>query len=241
MSSGPLLAENDKVVLYDTVNSYYAGLVRVALAENNIDFVSRYVNMQAQENLEPWYMRLNAKGTIPALRTAAGDMVNESRNIVNWAYDSSESEGEKRVLDRLYSECPGSLAWLCGAAKIPLLKVLVKSPLASVMLPRIISKHQSDNPDLKEVYEEKLVALSQKHFTKRIEDVQARVQQVVDSLEAERMRSAAVSEGAWLLGAAYGRADAVATAYLQWVIRCNEHSEIVEQDNVWKIIKGSEP
>lgn len=65
----------------------------------------------------------------------------------------------------------------------------------------------------------KLAAMSKKHFTKRIEDVQGNVQATVDWLERRRTQSG----GPWLLGGSFGRADAVASAYLQWVDRCNAY------------------
>eukprot|EP00966_Prymnesium_polylepis_P047571 1101577-Prymnesium_polylepis.1 len=101
------LDDTDRAVLYDSVNSYYAGVVRMALAERDIDFSSYYINMPKQEQLAPWYMRMNPAGMVPALKSAAGEIVNDSRNIVNWAYGSKESAGEKEVLDKLYSEVSG--------------------------------------------------------------------------------------------------------------------------------------
>jgi len=209
-----------KAVLYDSVNSYYAGLVRMALAEQGVPFTSKYVNMPALEQLEPSYMRINPAGMVPALQTASGDVVNDSRNIVNWAYGSAESASEKEVLDQLYSECAGSLAWLSGEVTIPLIKVMAKSPAMKIVLPRTIRRYQSENPDLHDVYEKKLAAMSKKHFSKSIWDVQRNIQRVVDWLEAQRHKSG----GPWLLGNEFGRADAVATAYLQWLTRCNEYN-----------------
>lgn len=213
------MSEPMSAVLFDSVNSYYAGLVRVALAENNVSFTSHYVNMPKCEQLAPWYMRINPAGTVPALRAEDGQIVNESRTIVNWAYGSDESAGDKEILDQLYSECPGSLAWLCGEAKILLLKIMVHSPAMKILLPRTIRKHQAGNPDLHELYEKKLSAMSKKHFTKSITDVQHNIQRVVESLEKRRI----LSGGPWLLGASFGRADAVACAYLQWIVRCNAY------------------
>lgn len=219
MMSGPLLNESGKVVLYDTVNSYYAGLVRIALAENSIEFVSRYVNMQATEQIEPWYMKINPLGQVPALRTESGEIVNESRIIVSWAYKSKETSEEKEVLDQLYSEDPGSLAWLSGFAKIPLLKIMNKLPLQRLILPKMIGKLQAANPDLHEAYEKKREAMSKKHTSKRIEVVQGNIQRVVNWLEEKRQKSS----GPWLLGSDFGRADALVSAYLQWISCCNEY------------------
>lgn len=206
-------------VLYDTVNSYYAGIARMALEERGVRYTSQYVSMPNMEQLAPWYMRINPAGQIPALRTAAGEIVGDSRGIVDWAYGSEETPHEKELLDLLYAECPGSLAWLTGEATIPLLKVMVRSPAVSLMLPRKIRRLQAENPDLHDTYERKLAAALAKHFTKALPDVQARIQAAVDGLDAQLSRSG----GPWLLGAAFCRVDAVAVAHLQWVERCNEY------------------
>lgn len=125
-------------VLFDTVNSYYAGIARLALAESGVLFRSHHVSMPNSEQLAPWYMRINPLGQVPALQTEAGQIVNDSRNIVDWAYGSDESVDEREVLDQLYSEDPGSLAWLSGEAKIPLLWIVVRSPAMKIFLPRTI-------------------------------------------------------------------------------------------------------
>ena len=211
-----LEGDTDRAVLYDSVNSYYAGIARMALAESGIAYSSHYISMPRGEQLAPWYMRLNPAGQVPALKSASGEIVNDSRNIVNWAYGSEESAEETEILDKLYSEDPGSLAWLSGARTIPLLKAVLKSPARTVLLPRAIARYQAQNPDLHDVYQRKLAAMSQKHFSKSLPQVQANLQDVVDWLE-ERRRP-----GPWLLGPDFGRVDAVACAFLQWILRCNE-------------------
>ena len=145
-------------VLFDTVNSYYAGIARMALEERGVRFTSQYVSMPSMEQLAPWYMRLSPAGQIPALRTAAGEVVTDSRGIVSWAYGTDETPNEKELLDLLYAECPGSLAFLTGEATLRLLKVMVRSPVKSLMLTRKIRRLQSENPDLHDIYEKKLAA-----------------------------------------------------------------------------------
>jgi len=145
-------------VLFDTVNSYYAGIARMALEERGVRFTSQYVSMPSMEQLAPWYMRLSPAGQIPALRTAAGEVVTDSRGIVSWAYGTDETPNEKELLDLLYAECPGSLAFLTGEATLRLLKVMVRSPAKSLMLTRKIRRLQSENPDLHDIYEKKLAA-----------------------------------------------------------------------------------
>lgn len=205
-------------ILYDSVNSYYAGVARMALCENDVSFRSRYVNMPKMEQLEPWYLRIDPKGQIPSLTTGGDAVLTESRDIVRWAYGSDETKEEAKVLDQLYSECPGSLAWLSGAEKIPLLNVLAHSPATKIVLPRKIRRYQKEEPNLFDVYEDKLAAMSKKHFSKNIGDVQRKIQAVVDWLEKERIRNG----GEWLLGDQFGRADAVTTAYLNWIDHCNK-------------------
>lgn len=205
--------------LYSAVESYYSQVARIALYENDVDFEVYNTNLQGQENLEPWFMRMNPEGLIPALCAKSGGVVNDSRNIVNWAYGSPESPQEKAVLDQLYSECPGSLAFLTGGRKICLLKVMMNSPAAKIILPKIIARKQAANPDLHEAYERKKQAMSVKHVSKNLDEVRKRIQAVVDWLEQQRLANG----GPWLLGAQHSRADTVACTYLQWVTRVNEY------------------
>lgn len=215
----PLLGENE-VLLYDTINSFYCGVARIALCENGIQFKSHYLSMPSQEHTVPWFARINPKMMLPTLVPSSGAAVTESRDIVSFAYGGRPGiAAEEQILDRLYSEDVGSLAWLTGREKILLLKVVLKIGLQKKMIPKILHKRQKEAPDLFDVYERKIEALSNKHFSKRIEDVAHHVGEVVSFLERTLLQNG----GFWLLGLEFGRADAVATAWLQWVVRCNEY------------------
>jgi len=61
-----------------------------------------------------------------------------------------------------------------------------------------------------------------KDFTKSTVEVHAKIQSTVKYLEGKRCES----NGNWLLGSDFGRADAICTVLLQWIIRCNEYGAI---------------
>jgi len=219
MANGqPLLGEGG-ALLYDTVNSYYCGVARMALHENDVPFRSEYLSMPRQQHLAPWFARLNPEMQLPTLLLPSGAAVTESRGIVTHAYGGGPgSAAEEEVLDWLYREDAGSLAWLTGREKIPLLKVVLGCGMQRQMV-KTFQKIQQQAPDLHDVYAAKMKKVSKKHFSKEIGDVASRLAETMGLLE----RAMARSPGPWLLGSQFGRADAVAVVWLQWVARCNEY------------------
>ena len=52
--------------------------VRLVLAEKNIDYEIRPVDLPAKENLEPWYLKLNPMGVLPTLVVDGTPLVESS-------------------------------------------------------------------------------------------------------------------------------------------------------------------
>lgn len=84
--------------------------------ENDIDFISRYVDLPNGEQLEPWYARINPKMIIPSVQLPNGEIVNDSRNIMK-LFDKKcpkdQEEKVEKVMDIAYS-C--DLGWFSTVA-----------------------------------------------------------------------------------------------------------------------------
>ena len=86
------------------------------------------------------------------------------------------------------------------------------------------------NDDLYDIYQAKMEAMSKKHFSKDLKDVQFKLQSVVNWLEKEYIsnrsnkKNGNDDEVLWFfLGTKeFTRADVVVTAFLNWLTVCNE-------------------
>ncbi|MBT5218775.1 MAG: glutathione S-transferase family protein [Woeseia sp.] len=110
--------------LYTHPLSPAAQKVRLTLAEKHLDCSRHHVDLPNKENLEPWYLRLNPRGTLPTL--VDGDtVVNESSVICEFLEDQypktslRPADNAQRaamrswmnvVDDRLHYAC-GALIW----------------------------------------------------------------------------------------------------------------------------------
>ncbi len=54
---------------------------RITAEEKNLDWNSRIINLEKQENLEDWYLKINRKGLVPAI-IDDGVIVTESDDIM---------------------------------------------------------------------------------------------------------------------------------------------------------------
>ena len=96
--------------------SLYCQLARMVMYENGIKFESHYVDLPNGEQLNPWYARINPKMIIPAVEIDGGEIINDSRNIMEHFDDKCPARQEKRVeeiMDICYS-C--DLGWLSTVA-----------------------------------------------------------------------------------------------------------------------------
>lgn len=92
--------------LYDTKFSLYCQLVRAVMYENGTDFKSHYVDLPNGEQLEPWFARTNPKMLIPCVKTADGEIINESR-VIMARFDTncpkSQRDKVERIMDIAFS------------------------------------------------------------------------------------------------------------------------------------------
>jgi hypothetical protein len=82
------------------------------------------------------------------------------------------------------------------------------------MITKNLKKYAAENPDLAEIYEAKIKALSIKHVSKNRQDCADSVQKVLNMLEKRYALTQAVSNENWLLGAEFTQADQVAAVWL---------------------------
>jgi glutathione S-transferase len=84
----PVLSTNNPAITsLRGIHVYHAGVsncsmrVRLALEEKGLDWVSHEINLNTQENIEPWFLAINPKGLVPAI-VHDGVPVTESNDIL---------------------------------------------------------------------------------------------------------------------------------------------------------------
>ncbi|XP_064610832.1 ganglioside-induced differentiation-associated protein 1-like [Liolophura sinensis] len=87
-----------EITLYFSYGSYYSQKVLLALYEKDLTFTPHVVRLDDNEQLEPWFIKLNPKAEVPVLK--AGDKyVTESEVIINYIGRLPISAGNSLVGD----------------------------------------------------------------------------------------------------------------------------------------------
>ncbi len=191
--------------LYHALTSTCSQKVRLCLAEKNIEWVSRPVNLAAEEHLTPAYLALNPNGVVPTL-------VHDGRPVV----DSSvicEYLDETFPGPKLTPEDPVE-----RAAMRAWMRFFEEVPTAAIRVP---SFHQ--------VIARRYQALDEQTFVEKIADIrplrknfyrrmgphgfsQAEVAEALDELRHTIARmERALENSPWLIGAQFTLADIVVT------------------------------
>lgn len=156
------------VTLYAFPASHCSQKVRLALAEKQVPYTNRFVDIEMRlQNFEPWYMKLNPKGVVPTL-IHGERVVTDSAHIIRYideAFegpplvpgDPAERESMQRWIDeqdrlRIRELTFGTMKGALGFA------------LRKVSMPRRKAKLQrlgNANPDLAKLYEAKIEDLGQ--------------------------------------------------------------------------------
>lgn len=210
------------VTLYHIGPSLFSQIVRLALAEKHVEYVSRVVDIGPRmENYEPWYARLNPRMVVPTLEVAEPGgtvVVTDAMRIIVWIDDNlhgppllpadrdARAEVEAwltkldglRVRELFYGTLPGPLGRFAPTA--------VGKRLA------VLERHRERNPELAAVYAERIadVRAWRAAIVDR-EQVHA-IQAELDGLLAEL--EAALREHEYLVGDRYTLADVVWTVML---------------------------
>lgn len=156
------------VTLYAFPPSHCSQKVRLALAEKQVAYTNRFVDIEMRlQNFEPEYLRLNPRGVVPTL--VHGDrVVTDSARIIRYIDEAfegpslspqSESERQRmdewidlqdglRIRDLTFGNMEGVLGLLLRRVSLPMRK-------------RKLLRHRRQNPDLAEAYDAKIEDLRQ--------------------------------------------------------------------------------
>jgi hypothetical protein len=143
----------------------------MTLAENKVDFTSKILDMSKGEHLAPDFARKNPIMMLPTLdlepqTEKGGRVLLDSREIckhsdkLDYSYFREDCSKEVGILlDLMYSECIGSLAWLTGFHKICFLRFGITNGLLMQKMGNVMSKYAQENADLAMEYDLKFKAM----------------------------------------------------------------------------------
>ena len=205
------------IELYCASGSLCSQKVKLVLAEKNLEWKNRLLNLLTFENLQPSYIRLNSKGVVPTLLND-GQIVTDSAVIIRYLDDQfpyprltpAEPLGQEKMNAwiRLQDQFPlrefmyGNYKGIEGA-------VLRRSvQIKEKLLPKLIQAH----PELKEQYASKLEDVklwnSRINNANEIASLTQKVELMLDRLATQ------LNQTEWLCGNRYTLADAVWAAVL---------------------------
>ena len=205
------------LALYHFGPSPFSARVRVALEEKGLAWESRVVHLGVFEHVEPWFLRINPKGLLPAL-VDGETTVYESLDVLRYL----EAQHPERPLLPADATARAEVeAWVARADALPLEELhgalASRRMLASERknIPRVLARideRAAENPDLAELYAEKRAAFEQRLWPyaspmPRAEAL-ARMGSELDALERQ------LEGRAWVAGPTYTLADVVWTPAL---------------------------
>lgn len=189
--------------LYNAPQSTCSQKVRICLAEKELEWVDRRINLGANEQLRPEYLKLNPNGVVPTL-VHDGSTVLDSSVICEYLEDAfpqvplTPSDPVERARMR---------TWMRFLEEVPTPAIRVPTfHMALGQRFRSLDREQfrSEQADVRPL---------RKHFYRRMgpegfapEDVVVALEQL--DLTLRRMEEA-LADGPWLMGAAYTLADIV--------------------------------
>ena len=219
----------NSIKLYHCPGSLYSQMVKLVLAEKNIQWQSHVLNLLTFENLQPSYVRLNPQGVVPTL--VDGDkvicdsieiMYYLDRKFPNPQLTPTESELQKTMhywID-LHQHLPmGEIIY----GNYPGFDGMVLRRSIQIKEKHLIRLRQT-NPDLKKQYADKLENIKELNQTikdsQQMIQINAQIEPVLDKLECQFKQSE------WLSNNNYSLADVVWTATLH-------HLEELDFANLW--------
>lgn len=190
------------IELYHTATSTCSQKVRITLAEKNIEFTSRNVNLRLNENLTPEYLAINPNGVVPTL-VHDGNVILDSSVICEYldevfpqprlGPDDAVGRAHMRKWLRFLEEVP------TAAIRVPTFQMAL-APFKGIDQ----EKFRAERADIRPL---------RKHFYRRMgvqgfapEEIAASLDQL--DLTLRRMEEA-LRKGPWLMGDAFTLADIV--------------------------------
>ncbi|XP_012940887.1 ganglioside-induced differentiation-associated protein 1 [Aplysia californica] len=89
---------DDSLHLYYLPAAYFSHRIMIALAEKKLEYQQTVVDINKNEQNQPWYLRVNPKGQIPALRIG-GRIIPESLRIMEAVDKHPKGQGPRLVPD----------------------------------------------------------------------------------------------------------------------------------------------
>jgi glutathione S-transferase len=206
-----------EVALYHFGPSACSQKVRLALDEKGVAWQGRVVNLIAEENLAPGYMRINPRGVVPTL-VDGPNTVFDSRTIMlyidrNFSGPSlvPDKPGDRQVFDE----------WMAIQDEFPVRALTygnLPGPMGGVMRGKVakrlglIERLQRENPDLADAYAVKRADteawLDDQSNAQTISDVNGELERLLGVLEGR------LAEAPWIAGEHYSLVDAAWTVML---------------------------
>jgi glutathione S-transferase len=195
--------------LYHNDRSTCSQKVRICLAEKSLDWVNRHINIGAEENLSPDYLKLNPNGVVPTL-VHDGAPIIESTVICEYLdeiYPEEPHLSPRDPVDRAHMR-----VWLRYNDEVPSMAIRVPT-FQNVILPRFQKMSQAEF----EAFVERNPL--RKPFLKRLgrsgfstQDYDIAIEQLEQSLTRMEM---SLNTGDWLVGDEYSIADICIVPILQ--------------------------
>jgi glutathione S-transferase len=190
------------IELYHAATSTCSQKVRLTLAEKGLAFISRPVNLRANENLTPEYLALNPNGVVPTL-VHDGNVILDSSVICEYlddvfpapalAPDNPVGRAHMRKWLRFLEEVP------TAAIRVPTFHMALK-PFAGVDQPTFRTERADIRPLRKHFYRK----MGANGFS------QDEIDASLDGLDLTlRRMEEALGEGPWLMGDRFSLADIV--------------------------------
>jgi glutathione S-transferase len=197
------------LALYHNDMSSCSQKVRVCLAEKNLDWESRHLNLRAGDHQQDWYVKLNRRAVVPTL--IDGDIVVPESNVINEYLDErfpgvslspADPPGRARIrlwtkqLDEdVHDACLAILSFGIAFRH----QYIARGEAGRQMLEQIPNIFKRERR--RDVIDKGLDSI---HFRIAV----ARMRQLLTEMDE------ALGEHAWLAGDAYTIADAAFTPYL---------------------------
>lgn len=207
-----------KVTLYHFPTSIYSQQVRLALAEKQVAWASKIVNIGPEhEHFAPWYAKINPRLVVPTLEVD-GTIVTDSTQIIRYIDDRFEGAALMPADPDARAE---ALAWIQRETELPMRELgYARTKGITRWLQRWslkqrrkqLTKLRKRYPEIDDVYAAKVDeiaalerSISDRRATTELVD---RVEILLDELEAT------LSDRKWLAGEHYSLADLVWTAVI---------------------------
>jgi len=190
------IAEMSKsdITLYHVPPSFYSQVARLVLTEANVQYSSLYAvaGPPLYETYEPWYLKLNAGGTVPTL-VIGNVAIDESRDILH-EVDARFASGKLTPDNELHRESMNR--WLDKAYALPERVFAYGSDRARALGARVnrgrrkdLLKKKNMYPELSAVYDAKIADIesfiAEAADNKVMESLHQQRAQVLDELDAQ--------------------------------------------------------